>query len=305
MILVAGNVFTLLLMMLLGFALAKAGWFSEETRSQLTRILLYIVTPCIIITNMPDVCNAQTLGIFRTVGFAFVMIYAAFAVVSWFLFRRQPEDTRASLNSAAVYGNALFMGLPLLQSILGDEAILYGVIGSVVINIFTWTHGVAVMGGKSYISLKKAFINPGVIGFSTGFLLFVTGISLPAPVDRAMVFLSNLNTPLAMLIIGAQMASTDLLRTFLDKKLYLISALRLVVYPAAAMAALLPFHLDPVMYLSIVISVGCPVAAATGMFAQQFHRDTQTASQSIAQSTLLCIFTMPVLTAAARALIGA
>lgn len=304
MIIVAGNVFTLLLMMLLGFGLAKAGWFSEETRSQMTRILLYIVTPCIIITNMPDTCNAQTLHIFKVTGLAFVLIYLAYAAVAWFLFRGFPEDTRASLNSAAVYGNALFMGLPLLQSVLGDEALLYGVIGSVVINIFTWTHGVAIMGGKKYISLKKAILNPGVLGFTTGFVLFLSGIRLPQPVDRAMVFLSNLNTPLAMLVIGAQMAATDILRTFLDKKLYLISALRLIIFPAAAMLALLPFHLDGVMYLSIVISVGCPVAAATGMFAQQFGRDTRTASQSIAQSTLLCIFTMPVLTAAARALAG-
>ena len=304
MILVAGNVLTLLLMMLLGFVLAKMRWFSEGTRSQMTRILLYIVTPCIIITNMPDECNAQTLRIFGMTGITFIFTYIVCAATAWVLFRKQPEDTRASLNSAAVYGNALFMGLPLLQSVLGDEAILYGVIGSVVINIFTWTHGVAVMGGKEYISLKKALINPGVIGFSTGFLLFVTGLALPAPVDRAMEFMSSLNTPLAMLVIGAQMASADILETFLDKKLYLISALRLIIFPAAVMLALLPFHMDTTMYLSIVISIGCPTAAAVGMFAQQFHRDTRTASQSIAQSTLLCIITMPLLIAVAGTLSG-
>lgn len=304
-ILVAGNVFTLLLMMTVGYVLAKIDWFSAHTQSQITKILLYIVTPCIIITGMPDERNAQTLRIFGTVGPIFLVIYIVSALIAWIVFRKEEEDTRASLNFAAVYGNALFMGLPLLQSVLGDGAILYGVIGSVVINIFNWTHGVVIMGGKKYISLKKIVINPGVIGFTTGFLLFLSGISLPAPVNRAMEFMGNINTPLAMMVIGAQMASTDILATFRNRKLYLVSFIRLIAFPVAAMFALLPFRMEETMYLSIVISVGCPTAAAAGMFAQQFHRDRQAASQAIAQTTLLSIFTMPLLVAAARTLIGA
>ena len=303
-ILVAGNVFTLLLMMLVGYILVRIGWLTANTQSEITKLLLYIVTPCIIITGMPDECNTQILHTFGIVGIIFLSIYIVSAVIAWVLFRGQPQDTRASLINAAVYGNALFMGLPLLQSVLGDEAIVYGVIGSVVINIFTWTHGAAVMGGRERISAQKAIINPGVIGFSIGFLLFVMNLKLPAPVDRAMVFMSNLNTPLAMIIIGTQIASADIMTTFKDKRLYLVTLFRLIIFPVMVMLVLLPFHPDTTMYLSVVILTGCPSAAAVGMFAQQFNRDRQAASQAIAQTTLLSIIAMPLLAAIGRTLIG-
>ena len=43
-------------------------------------------------------------------------------------------------------------------------------------------------------------------------LLFFTGWRLPGPVDAAVGYLGSMNTPLAMVVIGGQMAPTDLRR---------------------------------------------------------------------------------------------
>ena len=46
-LIVAGSIVTLFLMMLVGFFLKRSGKLGDETLSQITYLLLFIVTPCV------------------------------------------------------------------------------------------------------------------------------------------------------------------------------------------------------------------------------------------------------------------
>ena len=102
-----------------------------------------------------------------------------------------------------------------------------------------------------------------------------------------------MNTPLAMVIIGAQMASADLLATFRCPRLYLSAGLKLLLFPLLTAAALLLLRPDHTMYIAMVILAGTPAAGTTSMFAQQFDRDTATAAQLITLTNLCCLVTLP------------
>jgi hypothetical protein len=158
------------------------------------------------------------------------------------------------------------------------------------------------MGEK--VSFRQAFLNPGVIGLVIGLALFLLRISLPAPVLSAVNYLGDLNTPLAMVVIGGQMAGADLAATFRQVRLYLAAAIKLVAMPILTMLVLLPFHLDIQLYLTVVILSGCPSAGATSMFAQMCRRDTSTAAQLVTLSTLLSVVTLPLMTLLARLIAG-
>ena len=108
-----------------------------------------------------------------------------------------------------------------------------------------------------------------------------------------MSHLGNLNTPLPMLIIGGQMAHTDLRLVFRGKKLYAASAVKLIGLPVLTALALLPFRLDPVIFTALVILSGCPTAGVTSLFSQNLGKDTGVAARQITLSTLLCIITLP------------
>jgi hypothetical protein len=118
-------------------------------------------------------------------------------------------------------------------------------------------------------------------------------------------YLSTLNTPLAMVIIGGQMAGADLIAVFKGKDLYLTAAIKLVGLPLLTMAVLLPFHLDTVVFMALVILSGCPTAGATSLFSQLLGKDTALAARLVTLSTLLCIITLPLAALAARAVCGA
>lgn len=304
LLLVAENVLTLFIMMGVGFLFAYQGKLSEKTRAQMTGILMNVVAPCLIITSMPDKRDAQTLKIFWMTALILLIIYFIMILGAAFFFRKEKTDTRSVLQYGMIYGNVGFMGLPLLDAVLGHDALIFGVISIVMFNIVSWTHGVALMGGK--VSIKSALLNPGIIGFVIAFILYITGISLPTPIFDAVNYLGSLNTPLAMIVIGAQMAAAKPSEIFKDMRLYVVSVVRLIGAPILTMLVirLLPFTLSPVMAMALVIEGGCPVGGTTSMFSQLFHRDTGIAAESVAQSTLLSILTLPVLVAAAEILLG-
>ena len=138
---------------------------------------------------------------------------------------------RSSRLYAAVYGNIGFMGLPLVQSILGEEALVYGALALLAFNLTSWTLGVLIMGGRAAFSLRRAVLNPGVVGIGLGLLCFLSGLRFPSPVGASLSFLSDLNTPLAMVVIGTQLAEADLPSTFRQPRNYLVSFLRLALFP--------------------------------------------------------------------------
>lgn len=302
LLVVGGSVLTLFLLMSVGFLFGRMGLLSGETLSQVSRVLLYVVTPCIMITSFEVERTPQTQGQLLTALVAMIGVYILYMALSLILFPREGEAHRGILRFAAVYGNAGFMGLPLIQSALGDGAMISAVVGLAVFNTVTWTQGRALIGGPSELSLKKVALNPGILGFVGGMLLFFTRWRLPGPLDAAVGYLGSLNTPLAMVVIGGQMAQADLRKVFSTKKLYLVSAVKLLAVPLITAAVLFPFHLDPLIYVAAVILAGCPTAGATSLFAQSMGKDAAVAAQQVTLSTLLCIATLPVMAVLAQLL---
>lgn len=297
---VTGSVLTLFLIMGVGYGLAKWKILTQDMLPKLSTLLLYVVCPAIIIDCFQVERSPQLDRQLLVAGVALVGTYVLNMVLAQLCFRRQPGDTRGVLRFAAIYGNTGFMGLPLIQSVLGDEAMMFTVVSVGVFNVACWTHGAACIGGREQISVRKAVLNPGVLSFLVALGLFLAQVRLPWPVGDAVSDLADLNTPLAMLVIGAQMAGSDLREAFGNARLYLVSFLKLVAVPVLTMLVLLPFHLNGMMFMTLVILSGCPTAGVSSLFCQLFGKDSTLAAQQVTLSTLLCMITLPLVTLAAQ-----
>jgi len=304
---VASQVLTLFLLMSVGFALRKIRRLSDNTLTQLTFLLLYVVAPSLIITSFQLERTAET---FAEIGITALAVAAYFSIgiaLSMLCYRKRTPDTRVVLQIGMVYTNNGFMGFPLVLSALGRESVLYAAVFLVGFALVQWTHGIRMMDKQQNLSKiwAKVVLNPGVISFAVGFLLFALNISLPTPLYSALEHLGNVNSPLAMLLIGAQIADADILQLFRKRELYAVGAVKLVILPAIMLLVLLPFHLPPLLYCTVVILAGTPTAAVTAMFARQFGRDATTAARLVSLTTLLSIITLPILAALAQKLSGA
>ena len=206
----------------------------------------------------------------------------------------------ADKRMCVIFSNNGFMALPLLQALYGDDGVFIGSINIVATNIVIWTFGVWLLTragnrGKVRLSWQKILLNPGTIGFFIGLAIFLTSTNLPAVLDEPITFLGNLNTPLAMIVLGVYLAQSNLLDIIKDHSVYLVCLLRLLVIPLITIALMWILRVDSDIANVLIISIATPCAVASSMFAQLYGTNYRYSSRLIAFSTLLSAVTMPVM----------
>lgn len=301
---VARQVAALFVLMGFGALLRRAKLVGDAAVDGFVNVLILVVTPCLIVDVFQRPFETSAL---ESLGMAIAVAVAGHVAaigVSLLLVRHRDEDVRRTLLLAAVFSNAGFMGIPLEQALLGDKGVFFGAAYVIVFNLFMWSWGLKVMkkdgegrGGEVW----KMVLNPGTVGIALGLPLFLLSLRLPSFLAVPVHHIANLNTPLAMIVIGYGLVGAKLGRVVRNPAVYVASFIRLVGYPLLVVAALCPFrdHLDRDMMLAVVVSSSAPVAAMVSMFAAKFRRDVDTGVAVVSGTTLLSVLTMPVVVAVA------
>lgn len=303
MMTVMSKVGVMLILIAVGYAVSKKGMLTDRGAAEINSLLVKIVTPCLIINSFINSHgDLKPRELLLSVGMSGLAIAIALGLSCCF-FRGEPPERRKVLRFAAIYSNAGFMGLPLIQGILGDKGVVYGSFFIVVFNLICWTHGYHMMSGGK-LNLKAALLNPGIIGLLFGLPIYFFKLDLPALVTEPIGFLSGLNTPLAMMVIGSYVAKVDLHSFVSDLSVYKMAFLRLIAAPALYFCVLLLIRPEPDLFVSSVIQAAAPVAANTVLFAVEYGGDSQLASKAVAVSTVLSIITIPIFTILAQMACG-
>lgn len=295
---VAEKVASMFLMAAAGFFCARTKMVSRRGAQQMTSLLLYVVTPCLIVSSLQGVIGQVTWQQLASAGGFAVLAFVASILLSLLMFRKHPQERKNILRFAVVYSNCGFMGLPLVQSVLGKEGVAYTSVFLVVFYIFVWTHGIGIMRGKAG-DWRKAVFNPGTIGIVIALPLFLFSIHLPGPIFTAVDSLGFLNTPLAMLVIGHSFAGVDKKDFTTGSYMYGAVLGRLVVVPLLFCGIASLFHPSPAVLTSCMLLCAAPVAGNTTMFSVMLGQDDKLASRMVAVSSLLSVITMPAFAALA------
>ena len=299
MLTVVSKVLVMLIMIAVGYLITKKGLLTERGASEITSILIRVVTPCLIIDSFLSGGDLEPFELLLATAISALAIVLSI-LLSLPAFRKEPPERRKVLRFATIFSNAGFMGIPLVQGIVGEKGVVYGSFFIAVFNVICWTYGYRMMSGGAKVSLRTVLLNPGIIGLAVGLPLYFLGLQLPAVLAEPVGFFSDLNTPLAMLIIGSYIAKVDLHSFVSDMAVYQMAALRLIVAPALFLACLLLLRPEPVLLVTSVIQASAPVAANTVLFAVQYGGDSQLASKTVAVSTVLSILTIPLFTILAQ-----
>lgn len=301
--LVARQVAILFVLMGFGALMRKTKLVKENAIDSLVNILILVVTPCLIIDVFQRPFNASMLN---GLGSAFVFsvaIHLGMILLANFFVKNQNVNLQQPLRLAVVFSNAGFMGVPLEQAVLGDIGVFYGIVYVVVFNLVIWSWGLKTMSGG--MNRFKMWINPGTVGIALGAPLFFCSMKLPAVIAVPVHHMANLNTPLAMIVIGYCLVGARFGQVMKTREVYLAALLRLVMCPLLAILLLFPFRheFDRNMMLSIVIAASAPVAAMVSMFATKFNRDVDASVTIVSGTTLLSIMTMPIIIAFAMGIL--
>ncbi len=298
---VSEQVFILFILIAVGFVCGKTKLITESGSKVMADVVLYFVTPCVIISAFQREFDATMLIKLLVSVLASAIILFCSVIVAQLIYKKQERSRACVLKFATVFSNCGFMSLPLQQALLGEDGVFYGASFVAIFNVFVWTYGLRTMKGKEdKASLSKVLLNPGIIGTLLGIILFVCSITLPKIVAQPINYLAALNTPVPMLIIGFYLSSANLKKAFTDFWAYVAMALRLIVLPLVTLFVLLLCGIKGSMLVSLVISVSAPIAAITTMMSAKFGHDTELSVSIVSASTLLSLVTMPLIVGLAQ-----
>lgn len=300
-LLLAHEIAQLFLILLAGFVLVRAGLLRAADSKVLSVILVYLVIPCVIIDAF-QIEDTPAIRAGLAVSFAAAAaIHLLFLMLTGLLRRFLGLD--AIERATAIYSNAGALVIPLVQALLGQEYVIYSCAFIIVQLVLLWTHGSMILRGAGALSWKAILTNVNLLSIAAGAVLYAGRIPLPAVLSGAMDDMGALMGPLGMLLAGMAIAESPLRQLVCTPRYYLTAALRLVVYPLAAlvllwvtgMAALLPD--GRAILMTVYLAAITPACTTITSMVQLYGQDAGKSSALYVMSTLLSIVTMPLMLA--------
>ena len=335
------NVGVLFIMMVPGVILKKCNFVGEGFGKGISNLVLYIAQPTLIVYAYIS-CESKFADIWQNCLVTLVLsllVHVIFTGISMALFRRETDCRRRMLRFATIFSNAAFMGIPLIQIILGAEAAIYASIYNISFNLFLWTLGVHIctrvdsedLDGdgdsdfkdelisakkniKKEVSMLKLVLHPVTIASVLGVILLVLNINISllnsaglGIITTSLEMLKNLVAPLSMLVIGLRLPEIKLKGAFRDTGMYVFLLMRHFVLPLIIvlvmyLATLCKVNISEDTRTVITLLAATPAASSAAMFAEKYNCDVPYVSRLIVISTILSIVSMPIVMAVCDAL---
>lgn len=294
------QIVSLFLIMIIGYVLRKCNIFDDASNVRFTRLIIYVSLPAQIVkafaTNQGIVSNNEVLFMFGISTLAY-LLYAVIGFAFNIIFR-VPKNKKGTFLFMMMFGNVGFMGFPLTEALLGEEALIYAVIFNVIFNLLVYSVGILMISRKDdefNFSYKK-LLNMPLISAIVSIILYFCKIQIPEVLIKSLDYMGNVTTPVAMIILGSTIAGMPWKELFDEWRVYIFTIFKLLIIPAVVIVLLkIAPEMNPLIYGSLILLSATPVATNTTMLAIEYDGDRTLASKGIFFTTLLCMLTIPLI----------
>lgn len=284
----------MLILITIGIICSKTSIISKSTNRDLSKLVLQVVNPVMIFMSYQTDYRPELV---RNLLLTFVLSVGAIIVTAAgaYLFVRRKEGRELEIERfSAIYSNCGFMGIPLIHALFGMEGVFYLTAFITVFNIVVWTHGIILISGeKSFDKVVKVFYSPTMIAIVLGLICFFCQLRVPSVPAQALGFISDLNTPLAMIVSGVTMAETSILKLIKKPRIYYISLLRLVVLPFILAVLIAPLSISEKVKITVAIASAAPPAAMCTLQCIRYGKNSLYASEIFTAGTIISVITLP------------
>jgi len=290
------QIISLVIVALIGFYGGKKKIIDDNMSNGLTRILMEISFPLLIISSFSfDFTPEIAANVKKAFIYAFLIyIFTPFMVIP--LLAKIEKGKRDILQFALVFSNCGFMGFPLAFSVFGAEGVIYTSIFNMFFNLFVWTYGLMLFSNvKSIKEAKTVLKNPGIISALIGLLLMVFSIKLPPVLLDTMKMVGGLTTPLSMLIVGSLLSRTNFKKYIKDATVYYGSFIKLLLIPGVLYLVASLLNERSIVIKTLILLQAMPAAAMTSLFAERYGKNEEYSAFLVSFTTLLCVITIPLI----------
>lgn len=300
------NVIIFVLLAVPGYLLVRGKLLTGRDSGVLSKLLTYVGMPALILSSTLKLEFTgeftKTILVTGVVGALFIL---AMFVVTALLVRDSDTKRRGMLRFCMIFANNGFIGIPLAKAVFGEGSpvMAYLIVLNIINNVLMFTLGAYLISGdKKTISLKKAVLNPVLLAFLAGIVLNLLKVSMAVPeIQTYATHFSGVVTPLSMLVLGIKLAEVPMKKLFTSGRMYYVSGVRLVLFPALCVALMLALQLIPGlgvntdMIIGFFVAFAMPTAGLASAFSDQYDGDTENAVICTLGSTVLSTVAIPVL----------
>ncbi len=301
------QIVALFILMAVGFTAGKLSILEAASSRGISTLIIKATLPALIVVSMQKPFSEELLGASLQTLLVATCYYAGIIALSLLtarLFRASGASGPKGgiLAFALSFSNCAFIGFPVVEAILGKEALFLTSIHNILFNVLAFSVGIFIVlksgkEGHSHRLPFKHLLNINVLAAIVGFALFMLSIALPRPVLVPLTMLGSLTTPLAMIATGAMLSRARIKSVLGDWQVYAATALRLALWPLLAALILRLCGVSGQLYYITVIIAGMPAASNTSLIAEVYGGDTDTASSLVFMTTLGAVVSIPVLAA--------
>lgn len=278
-----------------GYLARRLGYLGGETDQKLSKIILNITMPCLIIASvttgeaLPEASKILSTLKVAAVFYGVEMLVAV--IVPRIL--GGTEQQKGVWRYILVFPNVAFIGYPVTVAVFGPEALFYAVILVLPFNLLAYSIGPLMLAGRAKFRWQQ-LASPCIIAAVLALAVALCRISLPALVGECAAFVGDLTTPLSLLVVGSLLAGLSVRQVFASPRLWVLTALRLLILPALLWVILGWMQVEPLVAGIAVVLMAMPAAVNGAMLCMEYHGDTECMAQGTFLTTLVSILTIPV-----------
>ncbi|MCR5004377.1 MAG: AEC family transporter [Clostridiales bacterium] len=282
--------------MALGYGLRGIRLVDEPSLKVMNKLCFKVFLPILLFRNIYTTDLKEAFDV-KLIGFSLAALLIWFLVLLLIVPRIEKENPRRGVLIQGMFrSNYALFGLPVATTLCGEGNIgatslllgivipFYNVLAVITLEIFR--------GGKP--DLKKILLgiikNPLIIASVLGIIFYALKIQLPKPVDKTVLDLSRVATPLSLVVLGGYFTFSSI--AAYRKQLALGVIGKLVVCPLVVLpfAAAMGFRSEAMVALMIMF--GAPIAVSSFTMAQEMDGDGDLAAQLVIFSTFFSILTI-------------
>ena len=288
----------LLLLLAAGYICNRIGLLDAPFCTRLSRFVANVAMPAVVLSAAmgggPAFSGADLL---RLAAVALVL-FGFLALAAWLvprLWRPDPKEL-GTYRFMTLFPNSVFIGYPVVTALFGSQAVLYAAVLNLPHNFAVYSVGPLMLSGSGRRGPNwRLMLNPGLIATAGALFLMLTGLRLPGAIESAAEMLGGASTPLALIVIGSNLADMSPREVFGEPRMYLFSAFRLLILPLGLWLILRGFVSDPLVLGTAVVLAGMPAATNVVVLSAQYGGNERLGSQGVLLTTILSAITIPLI----------
>ncbi|TDO91331.1 hypothetical protein DFR79_10979 [Halanaerobium saccharolyticum] len=289
----------MIVLIALGYYLNQSGKIKQEAENGIAELTIDIAFPALIFTNIVKDFDLSMFRQYLIVPFSALLITVLSIAIIIFITRSLNYSRREQEEFAfvSVFSNNIFVGAPICLALFGAQGLILAILYDFGMQLILWTVGIWLLkdsGQNAESHFLANIFSPPIIGLLLGLLVVFSGLNLPQSVVNITDSVGAITVPLAMIFIGLQLAKSSFGEVMGNKKIYLLSFLRLLLFPGLVFLGLGLFDISSLLRGVMTIEAAMPVFASSSVIMEKYGHKSDFASAAIFATIAFMGLTLPI-----------